>query len=269
MIHRDCGYSPSRIPDGKTSNAIAYYGAPCQRPKSQLSSSGNKSNAREAGPATTSCGLCGLEMCRLCSLECENCGVALCANQDCSTACFGDDKYSCDQEGCILCRECFVTHDVCSICFLPNPGQAGVEAAVSKSKKVQRLWDENASLFWNWCSDCMVKDITVQCSPHQPGSEHCALGSAPLCRGCSYTCPTCETTYCSTCWGQRDAFPKFPCISHRHCLDCPSKPTCCNVTPMSACGCGCGDYTPESLYWRNAQDKQTYTREFKRKWEIK
>jgi hypothetical protein len=85
-----------------------------------------------------------------------------------------------------------------------------------------------------------------------------------LCENCIKRCQECNTVYSLECWENRNHI-QWPCISHRHCSECSYRPQQCNVLPMSACGCGCGDYSPGELIWKSKREKQEYNEYLKDK----
>lgn len=104
------------------------------------------------------------------------------------------------------------------------------------------------------CCDRFIKLGEECCSMHQANFDNCRFGFKKLCNDCIKICQDCETTYCLECWKKKDDF-EFPCISHRHCKSCAEKPTICNIYPMSACSCGCGNYSLHTLIWKSKQDR--------------
>ena len=114
------------------------------------------------------------------------------------------------------------------------------------------------------CCDSFTK-IESGCSPHQGNFKNCNFQYKKICINCIRKCDDCGTEYCLECWEKKDSID-FPCISHRHCKSCIYKPSHCNVYPMSACSCGCGDYSLHKLVWKSKTD-QTLARKHFEKYE--
>lgn len=119
-----------------------------------------------------------------------------------------------------------------------------------------------------YCSECCneLNHVIYSCNSEQWNAKNCPFfskdyKSSPLCKNCIVICPTCLEMYCKTCWKiseQKTNENYFPCISHKHCKQCIKKPSICNVIPMSACRCGCGDYQSDELIWSSISDKKKW-----------
>jgi hypothetical protein len=138
-----------------------------------------------------------------------------------------------------------------------------------------KLYRDITTTEYALCTECGnsidLNQPILYCSTDQSNTYECMYRSVynkldPLCKNCINECGDCMTRYCNQCWAisikKKD---EYPCISHRHCKTCAKKPSICNVPPMSACGCGCGDYAPHELIWKNIQAKTEYTKYYNKR----
>ena len=162
-------------------------------------------------------------------VKCIMCGGSIC--KLCSLEC-----YLC---GCIICQNMD-----CSKYFPPKDfyDKSKIycnECAFGKGDKVKMK-----TKGWYYCQNCNKQVDSV---------KDCYCMS--ICDKCKIKCEGCGNIFCDKCYKIGKG---YPCVSHRHCKICLLKPDHCNVYPMGACGCGCGDFEISKLIWKSKKDKQKY-----------